>query len=342
MADNTLLPLYGTSSDDKEKATTMVDMTQTSSSSSSDDTFNFGTLFLPHHSEPKDDSFVDIDGFLVPFDKNENIIKRLIYCIFPCCLPPFVANSRLEKYLRACVSVSFFLSLTLTAVFISELVMCGIGTFAENPAIGPSVSGIVKYGAKYPYGIKQSYEAYRLFVPIILSPSLMSLLLQVFFTLRFFLYFEHRWGILIFCATYLLTGEAGVLLSCVLSCNSVAVCSSGPFAGLIVVFLIDLALTDDPRRFHFKRSVFTALVALLVIVFVELFPLQDFTCILGSVIVGLALGVLYFVHLNKWFTEQPLLMQTAVYVSLVVFLLLFYTVCCLLIFIWIEPLAISV
>ncbi|EDS88945.1 hypothetical protein CL6EHI_133210 [Entamoeba histolytica] len=116
----------------------------------------------------------------------------------------------------------------------------------------------------------------------------------------------------------------------------------GPFAGLISVFLVDLALTNQSYKVQFKRAVFTSLIGLLVIVFAQLFPLQDFTCLLGSVIVGLVLGVLYFVNLNPWFSQQPLLLQTIVYVSLVTFLLTYFIVFCLLLFIWIQPLQITI
>ncbi|BFU20917.1 rhomboid peptidase family protein [Entamoeba histolytica HM-1:IMSS-B] len=346
MENTTLVSLYNVEQKDNnnenDQTSIKIDRSSSSSSEESFQGFSFSTILLPHHSNEKEEGFVDIDGYITPFENEINIFKQILYCVFPCLIPPFISNRRIEKYIRATMSISFIFTLLLIGVFIGELCVCGVASFSINPGIGPSADKIIDFGAKYSYNITQNYQIYRLFTSLFLSPSLFGLIVEIIFALRFFLYFEHRWGIILFFVTYIISGEAGVLLSCVLSCNNIAVCSMGPFAGLISVFLVDLALTNQSYKVQFKRAVFTSLIGLLVIVFAQLFPLQDFTCLLGSVIVGLVLGVLYFVNLNPWFSQQPLLLQTIVYVSLVTFLLTYFIVFCLLLFIWIQPLQITI
>ncbi|KAL7722751.1 rhomboid protease [Entamoeba marina] len=298
-------------------------------------------LFPRIPSENEQEGYVDIDGYISSFQPNTNIFLQILYCIFPCFVPPFINNTIFEKYLKCTLSISFLICLILIGVFISELCVCGIATFEDNPGFGPSANTIVNFGAKYSFAIKQEYEIYRLFSSMFLSPSLLCLILEIFFCLRFLLYFEHRYGLIIFITSYILTGEAGVLLSGVLSCNNVSVCSIGPFTGLLTMFLVELGLTDQTRKSGFKRSVFSSLVGLLLIVFVVLFPLADFSCIMGGAIMGVSLGALFFIHMNKWFSSFGVSLQTLVYFVLALFPILYFTFCCLLLLKWIEPLSIG-
>ena len=54
---------------------------------------------------------------------------------------------------------------------------------------------------------------------------------------------------------------------------------------------------------------------------------------IGSGIIGIALGMLYFLGENKWFCQQNIVFQTCIYCAVVVFLLGYILICCLGIFI---------
>ncbi|KAL7714893.1 rhomboid protease [Entamoeba marina] len=329
-------PFSGVKSD-----TSVVITNNASDSSSSDESYSllaFSNILFPQSLNENEEGFIDIDGYISPYQTNANVLFQLLYALFPCLIPPFINNTKLEKYMKGMLSVSFIICCSLVVVFIVELCTCGVTTFRENPGFGPTTKTIVDFGAKYPFAIKQEYEIYRLFTSIFLSPSLISLCLEILLSLRLLLYLEHRWGILVFVTSYFITGEAGVLLSCVLSSNNVSVSSIGPFAGLVTIFIIDLSLTNTKGRTNFKQFVFSALVMMLMIVLITFFPLVDLSCIIGSVVIGVFLGIVFFVHSNKWFTKQSIIFQGSVYFFVICCVLLFFISCCLLLFVWIEPL----
>ena len=328
-----------TSSTDKQHTSVVINNSTSSTSSEELNTqFSLSTIFLPTHNKEKEDGYIDIDGKMVHYDQQNNIFQQLFYSILPCCQLPLFSNVKLEKYIRMIFSLSFLLSMIYICVFVCELYYCNYSSFEKNPGFGPSKETIVNFGAKYTFAIQQNLEIYRLFTSLFLSPNLLTLLVQIFFCLRFFLYFEHKWGLLLIVVSFFITGEAGVLLCCIFSSNNISVCSLCPFVGLICIYMVDISLNSDINKVRLKRSLFFSLIALFMIVFLNLFPLQDFTSSVGSCLIGICLGLTYFLGNCKRFTQRSVMFQTTVFTSLVVFMIFYFIVCCLVLFIWMKPL----
>ena len=293
---------------------------------------SFSTIFLPQTNKDEIEGYIDIDGYVTPYDGTQNIFLQLFYIVFPCFSKPLFSSYKCEKVLRAMFSLSFLFALILTAVFILEIVNCGIASFKENPGIGPKASELMSFGARYSYAIKEDLEIYRLFSSLFMTPSVLVLLVELVLLMRYVLYFERRWGILLFVVSYFVTGEAGILLSTMCDQNNISVGGICPVSGIVGIYLVEIFLTKKLERIEVKRSVFLALLVVFIICVLQLSPLLDMTAMIGSGMIGVVLGFLYFLGENTWFAQQGLIVQTCVYGALMVFLLGYIVFCCLGIF----------
>ena len=142
------------------------------------------------------------------------------------------------------------------------------------------------------------------------------------------------------------------MLSCVLSPNTIGLSSLTLFPGVIIVYLIDAFLTynfegnilpsenaNNEKSNTFKRTLFLGLINITIICSFCLFPLVDFSSLLGSFVIAFPLGFSIFLFFNNTFKARNKWFKITVIVMLVSFIIVYFIVCFVTLFWWIKPIA---
>jgi rhomboid protease GluP len=216
---------------------------------------------------------------------------------FPCCIPPLFSAEKKAQYLNLIKSFSFIISLIQVIVFIVEISVGGVVSWADNPSLGPSAATLVDLGAKQAHLMRYDGQVWRFVTPIFLHAGFIHIIFNLLFQLRFGLIAERRWGTLRFAILYFIAGVAGNLMSCLIYYNSVSVGASTALMGVVGAYCTELLLRwkkldEAVRRTTVYPTIFMALV-------VTLFSFWGSSLIdgpghLGGFIAGVLVGGLYF------------------------------------------------
>ena len=162
--------------------------------------------------------------------------------------------------------------------------------------IGPTAERLVRMGAKYGPMLRYDYQMVRLVSPMLLHSGLIQLVVNLYYQLRLGLYLEPRWGWATFCCVYFVSGAAGILFSCVVEPNSVAVASSYGTLGVVSAWIAQLNMTWESLEGWQKKMNAAVCSAVVLICFLQGIghTYIDISGNLGAFLMGLLLGYVFF------------------------------------------------
>lgn len=160
---------------------------------------------------------------------NQHVYNTIIYALF---------------------SWSLLISFAQIIFLVALLYNFGTVPIEYNPYLGPSISTLIRFGAKDAELIIKSKEYWRLISAIMLHAGVYHLLGNVTLQLIISGHLEHAWGIGTFATIYFSTGVVGYLSSCCCLYASVSVGSSGSIMGLLASWLVDIAFSLQKMRYE--------------------------------------------------------------------------------------------
>mmetsp|Transcript_1316 Transcript_1316/g.1688 ORF Transcript_1316/g.1688 Transcript_1316/m.1688 type:complete len:408 (-) Transcript_1316:53-1276(-) len=288
-----------------------------------------------HYFPPSDDNFNDLTELQVGLPPRPGVPAVVLMGCCPCLSNNPCSDDKKQEYRNVHKTTIFFLSIFQIVVFCLSVFIGGLAPLYDNWMIGPPGETLVRMGAKYGPLIRYRFELWRILSPIFLHAGLIQLTVNVFYQLRMGLYLEPRWGWARFMTIYFGSGSAGLALCCVTNSNTVSVAASFSMIGIMAAWFAQLHMTwETLEGWQKKMNLSVCLVVTLITLGEGIGPSYvDSAGHLGGLLMGLALGYLFFGWTSALSHEDRLLSRLiplagALFVLLYFFVMLglFFTI----------------
>jgi membrane associated rhomboid family serine protease len=251
--------------------------------------------YVPHHGYFFPGSGLN---YVIGIDGHRSLVQQkkltkptafvgVLFCPCFAAEEPFSDESKL-RYRNCLSSFTFIISLA-QIILLGFLLKDGLAPIRENPSVGPTVTTLVKFGAKTV--LAEQSQMWRLLSSTFLYAGVLHAVFNLAIQFRLGMYLEREWGWPLFLITYLLSGLGGNLLSCILEPSLVGVGSSGAVAGLVAAYGVQVALcyrTFD--TFQRRLQVFQFVTFFAMILILILCPFVNWSNVLGGCFIGALLG----------------------------------------------------
>ena len=218
-------------------------------------------------------------------------------------------------------------------MFCIALGLGGFGPPRENWLLGPTNCILLELGAKQGYRMKIEYQVWRFFTPIVLHSGVIQLFINIFGQLRMGLFLERKWGWYVFFMIYLISGMAGISISCVLRPNSTGTAATAAFIGVLGAYLAQLQMTWYKLEGWQKRINVSICVLFIIITIAEGLGRNfvDTSANVGGLIIGMIQGYSIFGKdfVQRWYPRQANLVLFIGYFCILIYFIvtiaIFYT-----------------
>eukprot|EP01133_Synstelium_polycarpum_P007366 gene7366-8579_t len=238
--------------------------------------------------------YTGIDGYIRVYPEAGvgNFIKLMF---FPCALEGPTAPGARIQYVRFFCSFNFWLSLAQVAMLIACFTDGGIATPSRVKIFGPTWTGMMAMGGRYPYKMRFEYQIWRFITPMFINPNILNMILTLFYQVRFGIYLERVWGFTRYVIIYLLITVGSTLMACVIKPNWIAGGANPPLLGILACFIMELVfgakyLTKTDRTMWLIKSG----IHIFLWFFLCLGTYSDWSAYLGATLIGVSAGLLFF------------------------------------------------
>lgn len=224
--------------------------------------------------------------------RNPGTFMGTLFC--PCFASEEPLSDESKARFKNClVSFTFLICLAQLSLMAVVLAREGFADVRENPSFGPDVNALVDFGAKSTPLILHDKQIWRFFSSTFLYSGILHALFNLIIHFRLGMFLEREWGLLWYVLTYVVTSVGGTLLSCIAQPHDVGVGATGPIAGMIAAFGVQVLLCYKVfDSFQRKLQACQFLVFFVMMLILLLCPFINWSNAAGGFIFGILMGII--------------------------------------------------